>query len=308
LSGFYVTSIDAAGATIDLAALAMIRTAMLLASLATVLSAQAPDSEPLSSSAAFERVSIRSNDSRGRRPTRTVTPAGAIALTNMPVRELIAEAYGIPATLARLVIVGGRDWLMDARYDVNATVAPDTPPDRQRLMLRAFLADRFALRTHVETRELPVYAVTRARDTRLGPQLRPSKYNCPAYLAAAASAGRNPATDRARPRDANGRAWCAAGFVLGPRGELVIRGAGAFRDLLDQVQGFANRPLVDRTGIEGNVEWVVRFVPVHSSTPADASTTAFASAFEKQLGVQLEPQTASMEVRVIDSIQPPMRD
>jgi len=44
---------------------------------------------------------------------------------------------------------------------------------------RALVEDRFKLRTHRETRELPVYALVLARtDGRLGPQLIASKSDC----------------------------------------------------------------------------------------------------------------------------------
>jgi uncharacterized protein (TIGR03435 family) len=45
-------------------------------------------------------------------------------------------------------------------------------------MLRALLEDRFALQTHLETRELPIYALTRVRTDRLGPDLRASDIDC----------------------------------------------------------------------------------------------------------------------------------
>ena len=45
-------------------------------------------------------------------------------------------------------------------------------------MLRTLLEERFALRTHVETRDIPIYALTRVRPDRLGPDLRPSDVDC----------------------------------------------------------------------------------------------------------------------------------
>ena len=46
-------------------------------------------------------------------------------------------------------------------------------------LLRSLLADRFKLKTHTESRELPVYDLVLARsDGRLGPDLRPSKSEC----------------------------------------------------------------------------------------------------------------------------------
>ena len=49
-------------------------------------------------------------------------------------------------------------------------------------MLRALLEDRFRLKTHIETREAPIYALVTARsDKRFGPQLRRTEVDCVAY-------------------------------------------------------------------------------------------------------------------------------
>ena len=54
-------------------------------------------------------------------------------------------------------------------------------------MLRALLADRFKLAAHNESRELPIYALVKARsDGKLGPELRPSAVDCAAIAAARA--------------------------------------------------------------------------------------------------------------------------
>jgi uncharacterized protein (TIGR03435 family) len=257
---------------------------------------------------AFDAVSITSNESRGRGSSYSVSPGGLVVLTNMTVREIIARAHGIAPNMARFTVTGGSDWLMHARYDVTATAPPDTPPDRQRLMLRTLLAERFGLEAHTEIRELSVYALTVAREGTLGPQLRQSKHNCTAYTAAAASAGRDPETDPARPRDVNGRPWCSAAFILGPRAELVVRGAGEVRDLIDQVQGFLDRPLFDRTALAGNVEWVVRLPRMQTSPGADASAASVLIAFEQQLGLTLKPEIASMDVLAIDAVRSPTPD
>ena len=45
--------------------------------------------------------------------------------------------------------------------------------------MKALLADRFKLKTHTETRELPTYALIVARsDGKLGPDIKPSTSDC----------------------------------------------------------------------------------------------------------------------------------
>jgi uncharacterized protein (TIGR03435 family) len=67
--------------------------------------------------------------------------------------------------------VGGPPDLLAAKYDITARrggtamIGKELPQ-----LLRSLLADRFKLKTHTETRELPVYDLVLARsDGRLGP-------------------------------------------------------------------------------------------------------------------------------------------
>ena len=46
-------------------------------------------------------------------------------------------------------------------------------------LVKTLLADRFKLKTHMETRELPIYALMVARsDGKLGPDIKPSTSDC----------------------------------------------------------------------------------------------------------------------------------
>ena len=81
--------------------------------------------------------------------------------------NLITNAYGVPNYL----VVGGPEWIRADRYDMEAK-AEGEPPREMMLMLQTLLAERFQLRTHRETRELPAYVLTVARG---GARLQPSK-------------------------------------------------------------------------------------------------------------------------------------
>lgn len=96
---------------------------------------------------------------------------------NITLSLLLVYAYQVSA----FQIVGGPDWVRDRRFDVQAKAESRPTADEMRVMVRRLLAERFALKTHVETRELPRYALVLARDDRrLGPRLLASKFDCPA--------------------------------------------------------------------------------------------------------------------------------
>jgi uncharacterized protein (TIGR03435 family) len=79
---------------------------------------------------------------------------------------------------------GGPSWLDTDKFEINATfdgpvaIAPNSPPVRLLAMERALLADRFKLRVHQETRQLPVFDLVRSRADRLGPRLVKSDGAC----------------------------------------------------------------------------------------------------------------------------------
>ena len=113
----------------------------------------------------FEVASVKPNKSGDRNGGSFVQPGGRYTATNITLRALLRSAYGVhPAQIA-----GGPSWVNSDRFDITAKAEGNPPTqvfrDQARLMVRTLLADRFKLIVHKETRELPVYALVRARDS-----------------------------------------------------------------------------------------------------------------------------------------------
>ena len=104
-------------------------------------------------------------------------PGGRFTATNTPLRMLIMAAYGLKQEAQ---LTGGPPAVLAAKYDITAQAAGGTLVMKDLpQMLRSLLADRFKLKAHTESRELPIYDLVLARsDGRLGPDLRPSKSEC----------------------------------------------------------------------------------------------------------------------------------
>ena len=62
-------------------------------------------------------------------------------------------------------------WMESATFDVVANVPPGATRDQANLMLQKLLADRFQLKVHRSTKELPIYALAVAKN---GPKLKVS--------------------------------------------------------------------------------------------------------------------------------------
>src|SRR5262249_33676448 len=163
--------------------------------------------------------------------------------------------------------------------------APEGTPQGQLLaMVQTLLVDRFKLRTHRETRDLPVYALVMARgDRRLGPKMQSAAVDC-AALAAARSRGENPPL----PPPVGGRPACGAP----PNPGRLMVGGYAIPDFARNLAGFAGRPIVDRTGLTGAYDFELLWTPDEPppagiALPAwyDPNGPSLVTAVQEQLGL-----------------------
>jgi uncharacterized protein (TIGR03435 family) len=244
---------------------------------------------------AFEVASVRRNPSGGGRGGGRLPDTGMVTITNATIRTLIALAYQvnrftlIDASSNSLVASDG------PTFDIQAKPPDDAAPGQQRLMLQRLLADRFNLRTHWEQRAIPVYALTVAREGRLGPDLLPTNQDCQAWAAAYRT---NPQIADLRHR--NGTPLC--GVLASPEPDLVLlRDASPASAIAQEIQAFVDRPVIDATGLIGNFEWTLSF----ARNALNPDHPSIFTAVEEQLGLRLEPRTAPYEVLVVDSVELP---
>jgi len=87
-----------------------------------------------------------------------------------------ARRGAISTTLVRrrfVQIAGGPDWIDSNRFDISASANATVTSEQMHTMMRTLLADRFKLACHMETQQLPIYAMRLARaDGRLGNGLK----------------------------------------------------------------------------------------------------------------------------------------
>jgi uncharacterized protein (TIGR03435 family) len=206
-----------------------------------------------------------------------------------PVRVLIQNAYQL---LQEGQMVGGPSWLTSDTFDIVASVAGNPAPDQIPLMLRALLADRFKLIVHIETRELPIYALVLARnDGKLGARIRPSTFDCLA-LRRSANAKRPPPPER------GGRMPCVTRYSAGS----IVAGGASLAELADRLALYVGRVVVDQTGLAGGFDLDLEWTPDQTNGPS------LFTAMQEQLGLKLESTRGPVEVLVIDSVERPTPD
>jgi uncharacterized protein (TIGR03435 family) len=243
--------------------------------------------------ATFDAASVRPNRS-GETRLSVNTQAGRFVAINAPLILLIRLAYAVPEDR----IVNTPDWVRGERFDIVATTGGPVERERQNAMLRNLLGERFRLVARIETRQLPIYALVRARpDDPLYPKLRPSPTDCAALSTAA-----RPGT----PLPPSNRILCG---VQGRPDGVSIGGMSMGEVAAQVLTPEAGRLVIDRTGLEGPFDFDLDF----TRTGAPAGATApdgvpLVTALQEQLGLRLEPQRGPVEVVVIDNIERPTPD
>jgi uncharacterized protein (TIGR03435 family) len=271
----------------------------LAGSVAGIRAAQAPDTPK------FEVASVKPNKS-GDGATALGFQPGRFRAINETLVRLIGEAYATSFPLPRHQIIGGPTWIDADRFDVDAVVGGNPLSEQQHLMLRALLADRFKLATHNETRELPIYNLVKVRsDGRLGEKLRRSDIDCAALRAA----GSIPPPVRSGPPP------CIMGFG---RGTLSAKAMTISQLANLGLTRLVNRPVVDRTGLDGAYDWTLEWMPNQpspsqldspgTSAQIDPDRPSIFTALQEQLGLKLESTKGPVDVLVIDHVEPPNED
>jgi uncharacterized protein (TIGR03435 family) len=258
--------------------------------------------------AAFEVASVRPNASAANSELRAL-PNGRLIATNVTLRRLIQRAY----KLHDAQIIGAPEWAASERVDVDARMAtpPAGGPDAVFPLLQPLLAERFRLRAHMETRELPAYVLIVAeRDRRLGPQIRPTTADC--------SRASTLTQEEIRANARDGWPPCGMAYTVsyvvsrGTGNELAqtrIRRSGTtMGDFAAALQDGLDRPVVDSTGLDGRFD--VEYSHSPQPTTAAAPDSPFGPpppmlfvALEEQLGMKLESRRAQVPVLVIERVE-----
>ena len=88
---------------------------------------------------------------------------------------------------------------------------------------------------------------------------------------------------------------------------MTLRNAGPIAQLVTDIQGRLDRPIVDETGLSATFTWVLSWESAPDVAGGRGPTTVF-TAIKDQLGLTLEPDTRPLEVLVIDSIEMPTQN
>ena len=248
---------------------------------------------------------------------------GRIRYPYMAMKNILMNAYDV-----KNFQIVGPSWLSTERFDITATMPPDTTKEQFRVMLQNLLAERFGLVIHRETKELPMYSLLVAKG---GPKMK-------------VSVEPPPAKDDGEPPPP---APLPSQPKIGPDGfpilpQLAGRG-GIFQimmngrtrwiaqqqtmqDVVTRMTNELSRPVTNTTGLQGKYDFTLTFAsegmngpmgPMPPPPPPPSSGGGGAAvgppeaeplldifgAVQAQLGLKLEPKKGPVELIVIDHIE-----
>ena len=184
-------------------------------------------------------------------------------------------------------------------------------------MMQALLADRFKLKVHYEIKQVPTLALVLDKPGKLGPKMQPHPSDAACSVAippggASSANGGTPVTIAGGFPERCGAiaTWEVSGrFRMGARNVPL---ATFIKQIV--VPGFTgiDRPVLDKTGLEGTYDFVLEFTPQFTEPlppgatfVPDPSGPTFQQALKEQLGLRLESQTGPATVFVVDHIEQP---
>lgn len=268
--------------------------------------AQTPAARP-----EFEVASIKPSAPLG---TSKVLAGGHVDGAQVSYTFLSLIDYMVSAYRVRNYQIIGPDWMASERFDITAKMPAGSGAKDVSAMLQALLEDRFQIKMHHDSKDLPVYGLV------VGKSGLKMQETPPDAGTETKGDGSKSAVDVAA--------------VSRPGGVTVNYGSGAyftFADnrfegrkltttvMADVLARFTDRPVVDMTNLKGHYDFVMELSPedframgIRSAIAAGvalppqaiqmaeaASMDSLFNAVEK-LGLKLESRKAPMDVLVID--------
>jgi uncharacterized protein (TIGR03435 family) len=242
---------------------------------------------------------------------------GRLTCTNANLSMLMTRAYGVQSYQ-----ITSPDWFNSEHFDISAKISDGATKEQFNLMLQNLLAERFRVKLHRETKELPIYGLMVAKG---GPKMKPSEEIPPA----ADGTNGEPPADGPPPPPRPG----PDGFPQLPKGRqglMVMMMPGRLRlvgsqqttsELADRLGDQLDRPVRDETGLKGKYDFTLDFAPEPGQGPmrgmpmmmpgpggegrgpapdSQEGGPSLITAVQEQLGLKLESKKGPVEILVID--------
>lgn len=223
----------------------------------------------------FEVASVKPNLLNDRIVDIEVGPGARFSARGYSLKLLIQRAFNMKG----FQVFGGPSWLDVDRFDIvaraPASVVGDLSEDQLQPMLQALLIDRFGLRFHKASQEMPGFVLTVNGRSKLK---------------------RSALTEERSERTVRRRGAALAGEGVSTKSIAKMLGA------------YLAKPVADETGLQGlydfELTWSERADAV-TLAPSDPDGVSLITAIRNQLGLKLTALRISVETIVIESATQP---
>jgi uncharacterized protein (TIGR03435 family) len=236
------------------------------------------------------------------------------------VKALLTIAYDV-----KPYQITGPTWLDSERFDVQATMPPETTKEQFRTMLQNLIAERFKATVHRETKELPMYSLTVAKG---GPKMKESG-DPPPDTGEPAAPPPLPGPGQMKfdkdgfpilPIPAGGRGGIFQ--MMMPNRARMIAQRQTMQEFAAQLSNVLSNPVTDLTELTAKYDFTLTYSPeglnsgmivmparppeggVRPVEVPDAETppTIFA-AVQSELGLKLDAKKGPVELIVVDHME-----
>jgi uncharacterized protein (TIGR03435 family) len=224
------------------------------------------------------------------------------------VAMLVQSAYGAPGVPSTDDSVRGLpDWAKGDYFSVQARMSPDQVATLAKLskaeqrtcrqaMMQALLADRFQLKVHRETKQVPDYELVVAKG---GPKMTEGS-------------GNNLDVPNGRDGKPITGSFLRIGSAKGGT-EVQVRAYSMEQvaNFLTQSHVGVDHRVVDKTQLSGKYSFTLDFSPAQGvgaageAAPSDVSQPSIFTALQEQLGLKLQPGSGTVDVVVVEHVERP---
>lgn len=162
-------------------------------------------------------------------------------------------------------------------FQIEATMQPDTTDAQARLMMQSLLADRFKLAFHWEKKTMPVYELVVGKG---GFKAKPVPPDAPPVYGS--SLFPCPTED--------------------PGCNIFPGAPGTMSGLADILGPFVGRPVIDKSGIQGNYDRMLKWA---GDTSIGSTLPSLPALLREKYGLELKSSTAPINVLIIDHAEKP---
>jgi uncharacterized protein (TIGR03435 family) len=201
-------------------------------------------------------------------PRNQETSPGHFTMRNVPLRMALEWAYDL-----KDYEISGPDWIkVDERYDIIAKAADPASEEQMRRMLQTLLVERFQMKVHRETKDMPVYVLLPGKGEAKVKQM----------------------TSDEQPTIAGGPAGTF--FHNHPISRFTF-----------MLTRRMDRPVLDQTGLKGRYDFTVDlsglgFAGRDAPAGAGEAGPSIFTTVQRDLGLRLEARKEPIEILVIDSL------